>query len=191
MITGFSKAQETKSKEDLGRELHYHFEKGDTLKVIEVLEKFNSDNPENIEFQAALTVLKMQAGLISKEESMKLLKEFYQKDSTNKWVRQFNYQRIVEESPPEEGLLAIEKMIADDPNDFWNYLEKGRKLIELKKYNEAIIAFDKAIQLEPMNKYAYADRAHAKYLMGDKEGACNDWKNPGGGAMTYYEKYCK
>lgn len=189
-ITGCSRPKEL-SIDDIRRELSYNLQNGDTLKAIQILEVFNQTNPDNVETKAALLVIKMQSGQTDKEESLNLLKELYLKDSTNHWVRQFNSLRIIEEGSNEEGLAEIEKLIMEDPTDFWNYLEKGRKLIDIKKYDEAIIAFNKAIELEPLNRYAYADRALAKYLKGDKLGACEDWKTPGGGSMTYYDKYCK
>jgi lipoprotein NlpI len=70
-------------------------------------------------------------------------------------------------------------------------LEKGRRLTQLQRYDEAITAFDIAIELEPQNRYSYADRAMAQYLKGDREGACEAWKTPGGGAIDYHEKYCE
>jgi tetratricopeptide (TPR) repeat protein len=99
--------------------------------------------------------------------------------------------RVIEQATDEEGLVEIEKMISGDPGHYWNYIEKGRKLIRLKKYGEAIITFNKAIELEPVNRWAYAERALAKYMKGDKQAACEDWKTPGGGSISYYEKYCK
>jgi tetratricopeptide (TPR) repeat protein len=190
-IVGCSKTRETISIEDLRHQISYNLENGDTIKAIQNLEEFNLDNPDNIETAAALIVLKMQSGQADKEESINQLKKLYVKDSTNYWVKQFNSLIKIEEGTDDEALKEIEKMITNDPSDFWNYLEKGRKLIELKKYDEAITAFNKAIELDPLNRYAYADRALAKYLKGDKQGACEDWKIPGGGSMSYYDKYCK
>jgi tetratricopeptide (TPR) repeat protein len=191
VIIGCLNQNENKSLQDLGPEIGYYLENGDTLTAIQILEEFIEDNPDNNETKGALIVLKIQSGLTSKEEGFGLLHELYLKDSTNIWLRELNALRVIEQGTEEEGLAEIEEMITDDPSNFWNYIEKGRKLIELKKYDEATIAFNKAIELEPLNRWAYAERAFVKYMKGDKQGACEEWRTPGGGAISYYEKYCK
>jgi tetratricopeptide (TPR) repeat protein len=191
ITVGCLNQKERASLDDIGPKLYYYLEKGDTTTAIKLLEDFMQENPNNNEIKGALIVLRMQSGRVSKEESLNRLHELYLEDSTNKWLNELNSMRIIEQGANEEGLTEIKKMINRNPRNFWNYVEKGRKLIDLKKYDEAISAFNMAIELEPTNRWAYAERALAKYMKGDKQGACEDWRTPGGGSISYYEKYCK
>lgn len=190
-LIGCLKRPDSTPYEEFRRELAVALKSEDTLSAIEILEEFNRENPDSVEMQGALVVLKAHAGLISKEEAFKKLMELREKDSLNFFTRDLKAIELIEEGRPEDALAELDRLISEQPLDFWNYIEKGRKLIELKRYDEAIATYNKAMEIEPENKYPHAERALAKYLKGDKEGACKDWETPGGGAIIYREKYCK
>ena len=166
-------------------------ENEDTIGAIELLTQFNRANPDNTETQVALVVLKLTAKQIDVNQARKQLNQLQFIDTTNISLRKLYAYTLLDSLDDEGDVAEIDRLIQLDPFDSRLYLEKGRSLTALKKYDEAILAFNKAIELEPLTRYAYADRALAKYLKGDKVGACNDWKTPGGGAIGYYEKYCE
>lgn len=56
------------------------------------------------------------------------------------------------------------------------YLSRGSALNKLKRFDEALQDFSKVIELDPENSEAFNNRGWAKKGMGDKEGACKDWK---------------
>jgi Flp pilus assembly protein TadD len=48
--------------------------------------------------------------------------------------------------------------------------------MKLKKYGEAKADFDDVIAADPENSEAYNNRGWCKKRLGNKEGACEDWK---------------
>ena len=62
-------------------------------------------------------------------------------------------------------------------------------------YNEAKMDFWKTIQIDPNNAEAYYGRGNAKYKLGDKSGACQDWRKSVElgyeKAFETIKKYCK
>jgi len=67
-------------------------------------------------------------------------------------------------------------IIRKDPEYVWAYISRGSAQTQLKQFSLALMDFDKAIELEPKNQEAYNNRGWAKYGLGDKKGACKDWK---------------
>ena len=45
------------------------------------------------------------------------------------------------------------------------------------KFKKALIDCDQALLLNPKDSYAYDSRGDVKFALGDKEGACIDYKN--------------
>lgn len=184
--------QKQKSIEELKLELLETLHNGDTTSAIEILEEFNKENPENTETEAALIVLKTKAGVMTRDEGYSELAAIKTKDSLNFFTRLLRAKAKVDSTrSASERLQLIEQSISEQPLDFWNHLEKGRVLIELKQFDEAIVSLDKAIELEPENRYAYAEKALAKYFKGYRDEACKEWETSGGGGIAYKEKYCK
>ena len=68
-------------------------------------------------------------------------------------------------------------VIRKDPKYVWAYISRGSARHKLKKYDEAVTDFDTAIELDPKNQEAYNNRGWAKHALGDKKGACKDWKH--------------
>jgi tetratricopeptide (TPR) repeat protein len=183
------KKEDKKSSDELLKEIGSTLTAADTVKTIELLEQHNKLYPDNLETQAVLTVIKMQSGTINKDDAFKTIRELYLKDSTNELIAGFYSNTIVENGTLEEGLREIEKRLDNNPNDFWDNYERGKKLMELERYEEALKAFDKAQEIEPENRYPYADKALVKFKMGDKIGACKDWRAKE--CVSYLEKYCQ
>ena len=59
----------------------------------------------------------------------------------------------------------------------------------------AIDDYNKAIEINPQYAEAFNNRGNAKAKLGDKEGACLDWRKAGelgvNGAYELIKKYCK
>lgn len=56
------------------------------------------------------------------------------------------------------------------------YTERGYCFAKLKKYQEALKDLDKAISLGSTDPLTFLNRGWAKYNLGDKQGACEDWQ---------------
>lgn len=76
----------------------------------------------------------------------------------------------------EEAILDYNKIIAANPNAVLAYISRGSVYNKLERYKEAIDDFTKVINLQPENSEAYNNRGWAKKGLGDKAGACEDWK---------------
>ena len=75
--------------------------------------------------------------------------------------------------------LAIQdytKVIELDPNNADVYISRGSGYNDMHKFNLALSDFNKAIELDPTNARAYNNRGFTKKGLGDKDGACKDWK---------------
>lgn len=80
------------------------------------------------------------------------------------------------------------------PNDADVLVFRGQAKYMLMQYKDAMIDFSKAIDLQPEFAEAYDLRGLCKAELGDKDGACNDWKlsfekgyDP---AFKLLEKFC-
>ena len=56
------------------------------------------------------------------------------------------------------------------------YLSRGSAYNKLERFEEALQDFNKVIELDPNNSEAYNNRGWSKKGMGNKDGACADWK---------------
>ena len=54
--------------------------------------------------------------------------------------------------------------------------ELGAGLYSEKQFEKALFYFNNSIQRNNKNKDAYYNRGLTKWQLGNKEGACNDWK---------------
>jgi len=161
----------------------------DPLKTIELLDEYNKLYPDNLEMQALEAFLKMRTGKIEKEVAYGVFRELYKKDSLNDFISDLYLTAVIDEGTPEAALKQIDAALAIAPKSFWYNYERGKKLMELERFEEAISAFDRAQEIEPENRNPYADKALVKYKMGDKEGACKDWRAKE--CISYLEKYCQ
>jgi len=74
------------------------------------------------------------------------------------------------------AMADFNKVISLNPNvpDVYNNI--GALKNEIKEYHAAIEAFTKSIAINNNMPVAYKNRGYSKYMLGDIEGACNDWK---------------
>ncbi len=76
------------------------------------------------------------------------------------------------------GAIAdYNKAIEINPRDAEAYNNRGWvKVDKLQNYSGGIADYNKAIKINPKLKNAYFNRGKAKYYIGDKKGACDDYK---------------
>ncbi len=87
--------------------------------------------------------------------------------------RAFAYSMLKEY---EKAVSDYSKLIELKPNFAVAYFSRGSALNKLERFNEALADFDKVITMEPTNSEAYNNRGWSKKGLGDKDGACEDWK---------------
>ena len=114
----------------------------------------------------------------------------------NKTAQEILDQGILRINQKEYG-SAIEKftmLIRLNPDDADAYAFRGQAKCLQLRYKEALEDFNKAIELQPEFAEVYDMRGVCKAELGDKVGACEDWKlsyekgyNP---AFKLIEKYC-
>ena len=164
---------------------------GDTVKAIEVLTKYNATDSITAQSRAMLIYIKMKRRLISKGKALTQVKRIAKEEPRNMFVAGLYASMAYVEQTPEQRLVIIDKAIAQNPESHFSHHERGRILNQLGRYADAIVSFNAAIAIDPSNRYSYADRALSWYMNGAQDKACEDWRTPGGGATSYYDKYCK
>ena len=70
----------------------------------------------------------------------------------------------------------LEKALLLDPNNTEALFNKAVNCFNAKQYNESIACFDKVLQINPNDNEALYNRGMAKATIGDKQGACFDYK---------------
>ena len=107
--------------------------------------------------------------------------EYYTKDLTDNpenlnayYRRGFTYGML---GNHKAAIRDYSIIVRKDPDYVWAYISRGSSRNKLKLYEEALLDFDKAIELDPKNQEAYNNRGWAKLGLGDKKGACKDWKS--------------
>jgi len=68
------------------------------------------------------------------------------------------------------------EVIRINPNNSFAYLSRGSAYNNIKQYNKALSDFNKVLLINPDDQEAYNNRGWAKKGLGDKKGACKDWK---------------
>jgi tetratricopeptide (TPR) repeat protein len=69
-----------------------------------------------------------------------------------------------------------DKAIEIDPNYVEALLLRGANFDDNEELAAAIADYNKVIELEPDNGIAFYNRGNSKFGMGNKNGACSDWK---------------
>lgn len=87
--------------------------------------------------------------------------------------RAFAYSMLKEY---EKAVTDYTRLIELNPNFAVAYLSRGSAFNKLERFHEALADFDKVIILDPSNSEAYNNRGWSKKGLGDKDGACDDWK---------------
>ena len=70
----------------------------------------------------------------------------------------------------------LDKALSIDPANTEALFNKGVNCFNVKQYKESIECFDKLIQINPRDNEAFYNRGIVKATIGDKDGACRDYK---------------
>lgn len=99
------------------------------------------------------------------------------KINTDKAVQFFNSANLKYDHGDIKGALAdYDTAILIYPGYVKTFNNRGiLKASALKDYPGAIADFTKALELDPHYSDAFLGRGTAKFLMGDRQGACHDW----------------
>jgi tetratricopeptide (TPR) repeat protein len=76
----------------------------------------------------------------------------------------------------EAAIKDYDKVLEMHPNNVFAYVSRGSCKNKLEKFEDAMFDFNKALSLDEDNQEAYNNRGWAKQGLGDKKGACQDWK---------------
>ncbi|MBU0764553.1 MAG: tetratricopeptide repeat protein, partial [Bacteroidetes bacterium] len=79
----------------------------------------------------------------------------------------------------EKAVADYTAIIKNNPDHTFAYLSRGGAYNKLEKYKEAMADFDKVLEIEQgglQAQEAYNNRGWSKKALGDKAGACEDWK---------------
>ena len=95
----------------------------------------------------------------------------------------------------EEALADLDAALRLDPNSADAYQNRGVVKNVLKFFPEALADFNQALKLKPENGGVYLGRGISKFYMGDKTGACGDWRTASvrgaTDAAALITEYCK
>lgn len=76
----------------------------------------------------------------------------------------------------ESAIKDYTVVISAEPKHVFAYISRGAAYNKTKKFEKALTDLNKALDIDPENTEAYNNRGWAKKFMGDKKGACKDWK---------------
>jgi tetratricopeptide (TPR) repeat protein len=87
------------------------------------------------------------------------------------------------------------KEVLSDTRDIAAYFNMGLLHYKSKDYLASVHDFDFAIDMNPHDDSSYYYRGNSKFNLGDKSGACSDWKKAGELGITkaddLIKQYCK
>jgi tetratricopeptide (TPR) repeat protein len=93
------------------------------------------------------------------------------------------------------ALTDLDAALRLDPNSADAYQNRGVVKNVLKLFPEALADFNQALKLKPENGGVYLGRGISKFYMGDKTGACGDWRTASvrgaTDAAALITEYCK
>jgi tetratricopeptide (TPR) repeat protein len=90
-----------------------------------------------------------------------------QRDTADELFNAGEYQQAIE---------AYDRVLAENPQDYYAYGQRGECYRMLSRYDEAIADFTRAIELSPGYARAYFNRGTARARAGDQAGAALDWR---------------
>jgi len=76
----------------------------------------------------------------------------------------------------EDAMDDFTKMIGTFPSSPEGYLGRALVWSKQEKYKKAMKGYDEALKLDPEYTLAYYSRGETRSLMGNRTGACKDWK---------------
>jgi len=97
----------------------------------------------------------------------------------------------------EAALKYLDTALSLNPNYAYAYQNRGVVKNVLKLFPEALADFNQALKLKPDKNNAgiYLGRGISKLYLGDKTGACEDWRTASAGgandAAALITEYCK
>jgi len=95
----------------------------------------------------------------------------------------------------EPALTDLDTALRLNPNSADAYQNRGVVKNVLKLFPEALADFNQALKLKPDNGGVYLGRGISKLYLGDKTGACDDWRTASGHGMkdaaALIAEYCK
>ena len=94
-----------------------------------------------------------------------------------------------------DGALSdLDQALIIEPKNLAALVNRGVTYGGLNKPLLAITDFNRVIQIDPNYADAYRNRGLTKHLIGDKKGACDDWKKSKDlgiiDAAEWLSKYC-
>ena len=96
------------------------------------------------------------------------------KELTNAYMqRAYTYIRLKDYT---NAVTDYTEVIEQNPKNSFAYLSRGSAYNKMKKFNKALTDFNKILETNPKDQEAYNNRGWAKKGLGDKTGACKDWK---------------
>jgi len=95
----------------------------------------------------------------------------------------------------EEALTDLDTALRLNPNSADAYQNRGVVKNVLKLFSEALADFNQALKLKPDNAAVHLGRGISKFYLGDKTGACEDWRTASArgvpDAAALITEYCK
>jgi len=95
----------------------------------------------------------------------------------------------------EAALKDLDTALRLNPNFADAYQNRGVVKNVLKLFPEALADFNQALKLKPDNVGVHLGRGISKFYLGDKAGACEDWRTASAGgvndAAALITEYCK
>jgi tetratricopeptide (TPR) repeat protein len=95
----------------------------------------------------------------------------------------------------EEALTDLDTALRLNPNFADAYQNRGVTKNVLKLFSEALADFNEAFKLKPDNAGVHLGRGISKFYLGDKTGACEDWRTASSrgaaDAAALITEYCK
>lgn len=76
----------------------------------------------------------------------------------------------------ESAIKDYTVVINAEPKQVFPYISRGGAFNKQKKFEKALSDFNQALNIDPNNTEAFNNRGWAKKGLGDKKGACKDWK---------------
>jgi tetratricopeptide (TPR) repeat protein len=95
----------------------------------------------------------------------------------------------------EEALTDLDAALRLNPNSADAYQNRGVIKNVLKLFSQALADFNQALKLKPDNAGVHLGRGISKFYLGDKAGACEDWRTASArgapDAAALITEYCK